>query len=84
MEAFVDYMLTKQGLADALLAILATREGLRLHSREALGNAVTTLLAAGISAGDVRADASTNDASWHSAASPSSVATSTSATSPRV
>src|SRR3954468_23871334 len=41
MEAFVDYMLTKQGMAEALPAILATREGLRLHSREALRNAVT-------------------------------------------
>lgn len=61
MEAFVDYMLTKQGMADALPAILATQEGLRLHSREALGNAVATLLAAGISAGELRADASTND-----------------------
>lgn len=43
MEAFIDYMLTKQGMADALPAILATREGLRLHSREALGKAVATL-----------------------------------------
>jgi hypothetical protein len=61
MEAFVDYMLTKQGMADALPAILATREGLRLHSREALGNAVNMLLAAGIRAGELREDASTND-----------------------
>ncbi|WP_194904538.1 TetR/AcrR family transcriptional regulator [Catenulispora rubra] len=61
MEAFVDYMQTKQGMADALPAILATREGLRLHSREALGNAVAMLLAAGIDAGELREDASTND-----------------------
>lgn len=61
MEAFVDYMLTKKGMADALPAILATREGLRLHSREALGNAVNMLLAAGIRAGELREDASTND-----------------------
>ena len=61
MEAFVDYMLTKQGMADALPAILAAREGLRLHSREALGNAVAMLLAAGINAGELREDASTND-----------------------
>ncbi|WP_329455183.1 TetR/AcrR family transcriptional regulator [Streptomyces sp. NBC_01497] len=61
MEAFVDYMLTKQGMADALPAILATREGLRLHSRDALAQAVTTLLQAGIAAGRLRKDASVND-----------------------
>ncbi|WP_369198580.1 TetR/AcrR family transcriptional regulator [Streptomyces djakartensis] len=61
MEAFVDYMLTKQGMADALPAILADREGLRLHSREALGEAVSTLLDAAIAAGRVRGDASPGD-----------------------
>ena len=61
MEAFVDYMLAKRGMADALPSILATREGLRLHSREALGEAAETLLTAGISAGELRADATAND-----------------------
>ncbi|MEU1501273.1 helix-turn-helix domain-containing protein [Streptomyces sp. NPDC005732] len=61
MEAFVDYMLTKRGMADALPVILASREGLRLHSRDALGAAVTTLLEAGIAAGQVRRDAAPND-----------------------
>ncbi|MEU4518984.1 helix-turn-helix domain-containing protein [Amycolatopsis sp. NPDC024027] len=61
MERFVDYMLTKQGMADALPAILATRDGLRLHSREALTGAVTGLLAAGTSSGDFRADVSPSD-----------------------
>ncbi|KOV73592.1 TetR/AcrR family transcriptional regulator [Streptomyces sp. MC1] len=60
-EAFVDYMRTKQGMADALPAILAAREGLRRHSRDALGEAVTTLLEAGIAAGQVRDDAEPND-----------------------
>jgi AcrR family transcriptional regulator len=60
-EAFVDYMLTKQGMADALPAILASREGLRAHSRDALGQAVTTLLAAGTAAGQVRRDAAPGD-----------------------
>ncbi len=60
-EAFVDYMRTKQGMADALPAILAAREGLRRHSRDALGEAVKTLLEAGIAAGQVRADAEPND-----------------------
>jgi AcrR family transcriptional regulator len=61
MESFVDYMLTKQGMADALPAILATREGLRLHSRAALGEAVETLLDAGMAAGALRADCSAPD-----------------------
>ncbi|WP_328891567.1 TetR/AcrR family transcriptional regulator [Streptomyces sp. NBC_00316] len=61
MEAFVDYMLTKRGMADALPVILATREGLRLHSRDALRTAVTTLLEAGIAAGQVRRDTAPND-----------------------
>jgi AcrR family transcriptional regulator len=61
MERFVDYMLTKQGMADALPAILATRDGLRLHSREALAAAVTELLGAGTSSGDFRADVSPSD-----------------------
>ncbi|MGW6954092.1 TetR/AcrR family transcriptional regulator [Streptomyces chartreusis] len=61
MEVFVDYMLTKQGMADALPSILATREGLRLHSREALGGAVRTLLDAGIAAGRLRSDVAPND-----------------------
>ena len=46
MEAFVDYMLTKRGMADALPAILAEREGLRAHSRDILRDAVAQLLAA--------------------------------------
>ncbi|MET7438509.1 TetR/AcrR family transcriptional regulator [Streptomyces sp. NPDC004082] len=60
-EAFVDYMLTKRGMADALPAILASREGLRRHSRDALGTAVATLLEAGIATGQVREDAAPND-----------------------
>lgn len=62
MERFVDYMLTKQGMADALPAILATREDLRLHSREALAGAIAELLDAGISAGALRADVPPSDA----------------------
>jgi AcrR family transcriptional regulator len=61
MEHFVDYMLTKQGMADALPAILAAREGLRLHSREALVDAMTSLVNAGIATGRIRANASAPD-----------------------
>lgn len=60
-EAFVDYMLTKQGMTDALPAILAAREGLRARSRDALGEAVATLLSAGTAAGQFRQDASAHD-----------------------
>jgi AcrR family transcriptional regulator len=60
-EQFVDYMLTKHGMADALPAILATREGLRLNSREALRDAVDTLLAAGIDSGILRQDTDPGD-----------------------
>jgi AcrR family transcriptional regulator len=61
MECFVDYMLTKQGMAEALPAILASRDALRLHSREALGEAVAVLLNAGIASGDFRADVAASD-----------------------
>lgn len=57
----MDYTVAKQGMADALPAILAAREGLRRHRRNALGEAVTTLLAAGTAAGQVREDAGPND-----------------------
>jgi AcrR family transcriptional regulator len=60
MEHFVDYMLTKRGMSDALPSILASREGLRAHSRAALNDAMELLLEAGKRAGDVRADADPN------------------------
>jgi len=52
------YMLTKTGMSEALPTILARRDGLRLHSRELLRNAVGTLLdaAAGVLRSDVSAD----------------------------
>ncbi|MFJ4698968.1 transcriptional regulator, TetR family [Streptomyces sp. TverLS-915] len=56
MADFVAYMRTKRGMAEALPAILATREGLRLRSREALGEAVATLLRHGAAAGVLRSD----------------------------
>jgi len=61
MERFVDYMLTKRGMAEALPAILADREGLRAHSRQALGSAVGELLRAGVAANELRADVSAAD-----------------------
>jgi AcrR family transcriptional regulator len=61
MEQFVDYMLAKQGMASALPAILAAREGLRLRSREALAEAVAVLLDAGTKAGSLRAGLTPGD-----------------------
>ncbi|EFL03497.1 tetR family transcriptional regulator [Streptomyces sp. SPB78] len=56
MADFVAYMRTKRGMAEALPAILATREGLRPRSREALGEAVATLLCHGAATGALRSD----------------------------
>lgn len=61
MERFAEYMLTKRGMADALPAILASRGGLREHSRQALGDAVETLLDAGAAAGRLRPGLSAGD-----------------------
>lgn len=61
MERFAEYMLTKRGMADALPAILASRGGLREHSRQALGEAVQSLLAAGAAAGGLRPGLSAGD-----------------------
>jgi AcrR family transcriptional regulator len=56
MEGFVDYMVTKQGMADALPTILAARDGLRAQSRHALVGAVESLVDAGQRDGVLRPD----------------------------
>jgi AcrR family transcriptional regulator len=61
MELFVDYMLTKQALSEALPGILAGKEGLRAHSRQVLTEAVATLLTAGVADGSVRGDVTATD-----------------------
>jgi AcrR family transcriptional regulator len=61
MDGFVEYILTKHGMADALPTILATTEGLRTHSRDLLRDAVARLLAAGSEPGTMRADIDPND-----------------------
>jgi AcrR family transcriptional regulator len=61
METFVDYMLTKNGMADALPAILASQEGLRAHSRELLKDAIQTLLDACVEDGSLRDGVPAND-----------------------
>ena len=47
MDRFVEYTLTKNGMAEALPAILASRTGLRAHSRDLLRAAIDRMLRAG-------------------------------------
>jgi AcrR family transcriptional regulator len=42
-RAFLTYMSTKNGMAEALPAILADRDGLRLHSRDVLRTAIAQI-----------------------------------------
>jgi AcrR family transcriptional regulator len=61
MDGFIDYILTKHGMAEALPAILASTDGLRMESRDVLRDAIARLLAAGADASAVRADVDPND-----------------------
>lgn len=61
MEDFVDYMLTKQGMSDALPMILASHDGLRTQTRQTLEDAVTVLVEAGQRDSSLRRDIDPND-----------------------
>lgn len=61
MDAFVDYMLTKDGMAEALPAILAARDGLRVHSRDVLRAAIDRILRAAVAANLLRDDVPADD-----------------------
>jgi AcrR family transcriptional regulator len=61
MDGFIDYILTKHGMAEALPAILATTDGLRMHSRDVLRDAIAGLLTAGAQSSTIRADVDPND-----------------------
>ena len=61
MDGFIDYIFTKHGMAEALPAILATTDGLRMQSRDVLREAIARLLAAGAQNSAVRADVDPND-----------------------
>jgi AcrR family transcriptional regulator len=56
MDSFVDYMLTKHGMSDALPSILADQEELRAGSRTMLRDAIATLLDAGVQDSALRSD----------------------------
>jgi AcrR family transcriptional regulator len=61
MDRFIDYMTTKRYMAGALQAVIASGGNPYAESRGRLIAAITTLLAAGISAGTLRADVEPND-----------------------
>jgi hypothetical protein len=61
MDRFIDYMTTKRYMAAALQAVIAFGGDPYAESRARLIAAITTLLAAGISAGTLRADVEPND-----------------------
>ncbi|WP_020579381.1 TetR/AcrR family transcriptional regulator [Actinopolymorpha alba] len=61
MDRFVDYMTTKQGMAGALRAVIASGGNPYEQSRDRLTATMTTLLRAGAAAGTVRSDVEPGD-----------------------
>jgi AcrR family transcriptional regulator len=61
MDRCIDYMTTKRYMAGALQAVIASGGDPYAESRARLIAAITTLLAAGITAGTLRADVEPND-----------------------
>ena len=61
MDRFIDYMITKRGMADALRALIASGGDPFAQSRGRLLGAITMLLAAGAAAGAIRNDVEPGD-----------------------
>lgn len=61
MDLFADWLATKHGMTDTLLAMIDTGEISLAHSRQELLTAITTILTAGAAAGDLRTDAGAED-----------------------
>jgi len=61
MERFIDYMLTKHGMSEALPSILAARDGLRAASRTMLRDAIGSLLDAGARTSALRGEVPADD-----------------------
>ena len=61
MDRFIDYMITKRGMADALRALIASGGDPFAQSRGRLLGAITMLLAAGAAAGTIRGDVEPGD-----------------------
>jgi AcrR family transcriptional regulator len=61
MGRFVEYISTKNGMADSLHAVLSADDGLRLHTRAMLAEAIATMMQAGVAQGTIRADLDPQD-----------------------
>jgi AcrR family transcriptional regulator len=61
MDLFADWLATKNGMLDTLLAMIDSGEITHAQTRAELLEAITTILDAGRAAGDLRADVSAED-----------------------
>ena len=61
MDLFADWLATKHGMLDTLLAMIESGEIAHTETRAELLDAITTILDAGRAAGDLRADVSAED-----------------------
>jgi AcrR family transcriptional regulator len=61
MDLFGEWLATKHGMLDTLLAMIEAGEIAHRQTRDELLAAITTILAAGRSAGDLRADVTAED-----------------------
>jgi AcrR family transcriptional regulator len=61
MDLFADWLATKHGMIDTLRAMLESGEIAHAQSRTELLDAITTILGAGVAAGDLRPDISAED-----------------------
>ncbi|MFD8755683.1 hypothetical protein ACFV0O_32605 [Kitasatospora sp. NPDC059577] len=63
MDLFAEWQAAKHGMTGTLLAMIDSGEISLAHTRQELLSAITTILDAGASAGDIRADAHADDVS---------------------
>ena len=61
MDLFADWLTTKHGMTDTLLAMIDTGEISLAHTRGELLAAIATILDAGVAAGEIRTDTSAED-----------------------
>ena len=61
MDLFADWLATKHGMLDTLLAMIESGEIAHAETRAELLDAITTILDAGAAAGDLRTDVSAED-----------------------
>ena len=61
MDLFADWLATKHGMVDTLLAMIDAGDIAHAHTRTQLLEAITAILDAGSAAGDIRADTDAED-----------------------